>query len=310
VAYQLRQGESVRKGLRRVLRRQLTAATEALGGDRLSDRSVHQARKHIKKARAVLRLVERATDTREARHCLRHAGRLLSRLRDAAALTESAEQLCSSGSQALSPKACLALRNRLQQRRMSARGSVERHHAIEHARTVLERVRDSVDRWRWKAVGTRDISRATRRIYKRARRALAAAEGADAATRFHEWRKSVKLRWYALRLQELTVPAARRQAGRLARIGTWLGDDHNLAVLESTVSRDPSFSQSRDQISGLVRRRQGQLRRMVLKRGAAFFADTPKAFAKGLRQRPERPVAARRQRGRRPAVKAAHSAAA
>jgi hypothetical protein len=292
-----------------VLRRQLTAATEALAGDRISDRSVHQARKHIKKARAVLRLVERATDTKDARHCLRHAGRLLSRLRDAAVLSESAAQLCSSGRQALSQKTCLALRNRLQQRRMRVRGSVERHHAIEHARTVLERVRGSVDTWRWKAVGTRELSRATRRIYKRARRAMAAAEGAGDATRFHEWRKSVKLLWYALRLQELTVPAARGQAVRLARIGTWLGDDHNLAVLESTVSRDPSLSHGRDQISGLVRRRQKQLRQMLLKRGAAFFSDTPKAFAKGL-QRPEQPVAARRQRGPRSAVKAAHSAAA
>ena len=298
MAYQLRQGESVRKGLRRVLRRQLTAATEALGGDRLSDRSVHQARKHIKKARAVLRLVERATDTREARHCLRHAGRLLSRLRDAAALTESAEQLCSSGSQALSPKACLALRNRLQQRRMSARGSVERHHAIEHARTVLERVRDSVDRWRWKAVGTRDISRATRRIYKRARRALAAAEGADAATRFHEWRKRIKLLWYAVRLQART-PASHRQAAALARMGRWLGDDHNLDVLESTVGRNPSLAHSRERISMLVRGRQAQLRRMALKTGAAFFTPTAKAFGRSLREAREKPTARLRPRQRR-----------
>ena len=65
-----------------MLRKQLTAATEALGGPRVSDSSIHQARKHIKKARAVLRLVERATDIGEARDCLRHAARLLSRLRD------------------------------------------------------------------------------------------------------------------------------------------------------------------------------------------------------------------------------------
>ena len=59
MAYRLRRNESIPKGLRRLARRALkTAADELSRNDPPGDTAIHEARKGLKKARVLLRLVE------------------------------------------------------------------------------------------------------------------------------------------------------------------------------------------------------------------------------------------------------------
>src|SRR4051812_13759525 len=91
MAFRLRAQESVPHGLRRLAGKQLRAAREAL---RTSppppDEAIHEARKSIKKVRAVLELIasDGGKGTGGSRKRLRKVNRVLSHLRDGDAMLE------------------------------------------------------------------------------------------------------------------------------------------------------------------------------------------------------------------------------
>src|SRR4051794_31867359 len=81
----------------RILRKQVGKALEALNTDGpLADEVVHDARKRLKKARALLRLLREALGPRIYRRenaCLRDAGRPLTEVRDAKVLVDTFDEL-------------------------------------------------------------------------------------------------------------------------------------------------------------------------------------------------------------------------
>src|SRR5947209_13644627 len=87
MAYALHSGEALGEGVRRICRAQIRKALEAGRAKRSGDFSpVHQTRKHLKKTRAALRLLEgvvRQKEFRRAEKRLRNVARLLSEIRDA-----------------------------------------------------------------------------------------------------------------------------------------------------------------------------------------------------------------------------------
>src|SRR5262249_43493939 len=98
MSFQLRPEEALRKSLRRIVRRQMDAVLEELAaappGPR--DEAVHEARKSLKKIRAVLRLVRPAVGEkcyRRENTCFRDAGRPLTEVRDARILLETLDKL-------------------------------------------------------------------------------------------------------------------------------------------------------------------------------------------------------------------------
>jgi predicted secreted Zn-dependent protease len=68
MAFRLKPGRSVASEIRRIVLRQIEAATVGLKaiGDPESDEAVHDARRRVKKIRAVIRLVRPAQATRYA----------------------------------------------------------------------------------------------------------------------------------------------------------------------------------------------------------------------------------------------------
>ena len=97
MAYHLKPGESVPQGLRRIAAEQLGKAIEHLqstAGAR--DEHIHEARKAIKRLRALVRLVRRelGEETYALENmCLREAGQRLSGLRDATVLILTLDRL-------------------------------------------------------------------------------------------------------------------------------------------------------------------------------------------------------------------------
>ena len=98
MSFELKQGESLRKGVRRIVRKQLECAQDALedSGRESLDERIHSARKSFKRVRAVLRLVRYAVG-RSAyefeNEAFRDAGRPLSEVRDAKILIEALKSL-------------------------------------------------------------------------------------------------------------------------------------------------------------------------------------------------------------------------
>ena len=67
-------------------------------------------------------------------------------------------------------------------------------------------------------------------------RALTRQRAAD----FHEWRKHMKALWYELRLIDSCSRAVHRDVDALHRAETLLGEDHNVVVLCTGLSKDAS----------------------------------------------------------------------
>src|SRR5436190_13116827 len=97
MSYELRRDETLGDGLRRICRKQIELAlTIARGETETDDTPVHETRKHLKKARAALRLVEKEIGRglfKGQDHCLRDVGRLISDIRDAEVRLQTVRQL-------------------------------------------------------------------------------------------------------------------------------------------------------------------------------------------------------------------------
>src|SRR3954471_5610141 len=87
MSYELRNDEALAESIRRICCDQINQGLEIANGTRETDDTpVHQIRKHLKKARAALRLVRKEIGRglfREQDHALRDVGQLISDVRDA-----------------------------------------------------------------------------------------------------------------------------------------------------------------------------------------------------------------------------------
>ena len=85
MSFALKPGESIRRELRRIARKELGSASERLLEGHRDDDDVHEGRKSVKKVEALVRLLDQigfAPAKKDVKR-LRAARRTLSRLRDA-----------------------------------------------------------------------------------------------------------------------------------------------------------------------------------------------------------------------------------
>ncbi len=97
MSYELKHDQTLGDNLRRICRKQIEAAIAVAAGEKKSsDTPVHEVRKHLKKARAALRLIRKEIGHglfREQDRCLRNVGRLTSEIRDAEVRLQTVRQL-------------------------------------------------------------------------------------------------------------------------------------------------------------------------------------------------------------------------
>src|SRR5438445_12869636 len=97
MSYQLKHRETLGENLRRICRQQIERASAVAKGEKKpNDTPVHETRKHLKKARAALRLVRKEIGRglfRQQDYCLRDVARLISEIRDAEVRLQTVRQL-------------------------------------------------------------------------------------------------------------------------------------------------------------------------------------------------------------------------
>jgi CHAD domain-containing protein len=283
MAFELRADESVRHGLRRLARKELGSTQERIGGDRPpGEDAIHDARKSVKKVRAILELI--AADDGHgldgAKRLLRDVNRMLSCLRDADAMIATLALLQSRHPDLFSEHGYARIRRQLLERRQQAVAEASRATWKELARS-LRAVRRAARRWRPDQRGFGALAPGIRATCRRGRHALTRARRTDAADDFHAWRKEMKVLWYALRLIGAGTPAVTRDIRALHNAEHWLGDDHNLAVLCGTLANDPTVCQSPVDVHRLqcaVDAMQRDLRHKAVRRTHAIFAARPREY--------------------------------
>ncbi len=252
--------------------------------------AIHEARKHLKKTRALLRLVRPALGTKACRRendALREAGLALSGARDADVLVETADKLAERAAGRLSADVLGQLREALAAeaaRGREAGGGPADLAAVERAlRDAVARV----DRWPLDGAGPGDVLAGISRAYDRGREAFAVARGEPTPERLHEWRKRAKDLWYHQRLLRDVWPAVMAaQAAEAHALTELLGDDHDLAVLmerlHAPAPLTPAVDAEREALLALAAERGDELRVAATRLGRRVYAESPKAFARRL----------------------------
>jgi CHAD domain-containing protein len=293
-AYRLRASEPVADGIRRIARGQIDSAHDDLEGasGRKLGPAVHDARKSLKRLRALVRLSRDAIgdDTyRLENNAFRDAGRKLAGARDAKVLVETLDTVEEAAGAELQRGASGGLRAQLESEHDDALESLRDGGATAAVLDDLEKARARVATWTFHTDGFEALEPGLRRVYRRGRNAMHASAAEPSTENFHEWRKRVKDLWHAA---QATRPASPKRmktlASRLHELSDLLGDDHDLAVLCTYVERHPQCFENRDAaqaLTAVIERRRGVLQEQALRRGGELYADSPKSFTRSLARR-------------------------
>ncbi|MDD5304514.1 MAG: CHAD domain-containing protein [Elusimicrobia bacterium] len=250
-----------------------------------SSRGVHEARKSLKRARAVLKLGRSSSVERQsvlADDACRRAARALAPLRDDRVFAVTLEALLARGADDFSREARalgrdLALRARRAEARALARGA-----AFRRARAALRACARVLAPDVFARAVSASLEDGLRESYRRGRRAYRAARSDPGKGRFHALRKRAKRLLHEL---EGLTPRPRGARGAtleaLRSLTKVLGDENDLALLRRRLARAPDGG-APAAIRRYARKRQRRLRRRSLVLAKRLFAERPASFARGL----------------------------
>jgi CHAD domain-containing protein len=289
---------------------QLAIGSNPIEDDRTGSRAadpaelVHEARKAIKRMRALARLLRDELGEREfsrVNSSLRSAGRRLGGARDADVRLATLRELIERHPHALVPP------------RGPSNGNEPRHEGIRRLEEELQReclnnsrpsdidevladiaaMREQLARWSLVDIDFDTLSPGLRRVYCEGRRRYARClrghergHGPDEQD-VHDWRKRVKSLYYALdMLGAKNAKGARRSARHADRLGDLLGSEHDLWMLCAYVEEHPEAfgtdMASKDELLKRIEQRRRHLRKRALSLGARLYKRKPGRFTRRI----------------------------
>jgi CHAD domain-containing protein len=277
-AYRLQPKEPLPEGIVRIARGRIDHAVDELRGktDSTPAQAVHEARKDLKKLRALLRMARgelgESTFARE-NACFRDAGRELAAARDTDVMLDTLKAL------ELSSGLGWELRKALQAQG-ARNGDGGREAAAAGVVTRLREARARVDDWPLQRDSFGALRDGLERTYRRGRRDFRAVRADPSVEALHEWRKRVKELWYHHRLLRQIWPPVMQAVGDQAHeLADRLGDDHDLAMLADWV-REHTDADS--ELFDAVDRRRAELQADAMTLGARLYADKPSGYVRRL----------------------------
>ncbi|HEY5743490.1 MAG TPA: CHAD domain-containing protein [Terrimicrobiaceae bacterium] len=282
MSYRLRK-KSLPVEVRRVTREELEGVLKEVltVTPRRRSTAVHEARKHIKKVRALIRLLRRGmgdTFYKQENAALRKAAQRISPIRDAHVHVQTIKKLMA--------------------RSRAHRGTFKRIYDVMSAR--LKKVLDDREQsdwskevaadietalcrlknWSLKGLKTDSLGNGLKAAYKKARRALAIARDDPTDAHLHELRKCVKDLWYDLRLLEGGCPAPiKALTKRMKELGARLGDDHDLGMLLAARTDNPLPGPTEwEALEKTLASHRPQSQRATLRLATKVMARKPRAF--------------------------------
>jgi CHAD domain-containing protein len=301
MAYRLSIADDVATSVRACAREQLAGAIDRLEQAHEDPvEAVHDARKHVKKLRALLRLVRPALGAdayRAENAALRDVGRGLSAARDADVLRATVAVLAERCAGRLPAATFEGVRTALAAAAATpGDGAAERATAIAELRAAAERV----EAWMLEDAGWGTVVAGIARAYRRGRDAGAAAREEPTVEHLHDWRKRVKDLWYHERLLAPAWPAVIGAHGEEAHaLSELLGDEHDLAVLRERLAGlelPPDAAADLPALVELIEERREELRARAHRLGHRLYAESPKAFARRIERYVETAVGESRAR--------------
>jgi CHAD domain-containing protein len=290
MSYRIVPGEPAADEVRRVARGRIDHAIDELRGNSESSRAqaVHEARKDIKKLRALLRLVRGELGDEVYAHensCFRDTARQLSGVRDADVMILTLADLERRYGEL--PGAARRLRPALVAHRFRVSAGSTRP-ATQTAIDTLTAARERVDEWPLEGEGFELFEEGLARGYRRGRKAYRRARQLPSAEHVHEWRKRVKDLWYHVSLLEgAWKPVMSALADEAHELSDRLGDEHDVSVLIEWAHRHAGALNGADPMlrgfDAIGESRRRELQAEAFSYGSRLYADKPSAFVARIR---------------------------
>lgn len=286
--YSFKPHHALSRDMRDIVDRQLTLALQRLKsvGTPRSDDAVHEARRHLKKIMALLRLTRPALGAEQARALarIRMASKLLAPIADAEALVDTAHLLGTGRAPRLGHSTITVMRAGLLAREASVGRRAVFDKVLPRVARMLRSEQKRVAAWKPRANGFQALAPGLERSMRRARRAMRRTEKTKDADAFHLWRRRVKDLWLQVRLLQARCGTSLNVIERqLDQLDGLLGQHHNLALLE-TVLLDVPLPSRRATAHSLraLRSRRLELGRKALALGARTLQQKPHAFVRHI----------------------------
>ena len=284
MAYQIKASDpDLGAALRRIADNQLRGAIAATRNQEDPEVGIHEARKHCKKLRGLLRLVRTGfRDHAEENAAIRDAARLSSTLRDTTVLLETHDALMAAPGVARADFA--QVRGALTRARDEAFHADDVPGTLADQRAALEAILERSADWKVKGKAADVIGEGVATGWKRAAGTMPDRPGGTDPEKIHEWRKRAKDHWYQARLLRGIWPGPMKvHAAQCDRLTGLLGDHHDLAVYEEFLdsNRAPGIEAERMiELRRIVSTRQDALEREAWSLGARLFAPPLKSLPK------------------------------
>ena len=282
--FHFKKKESMPDAIWRLCRERVDAALDYLkaGGPQ----AVHNVRREIKKLRSILRLVRGEIGEsvyRKNTVALRTAAKRLTALRDAQMELNTFEKLAGHFGHKLSARTLSKMKKALQKNCRAEERKFLRDGSIRAVNQILRKLKRRAGNWAVKSNDWAVLETGLKKTYCRGRETLETVREKPLPENFHEWRKRVKDLWHELRLLGPARPKRLRMAvDELEMLGKYLGDDHDLVMLEGFLASRLKAAGDADKLNESACSRQRKLRAAALKLGGRFYSEKPDRFCRRI----------------------------
>jgi CHAD domain-containing protein len=278
MTYRFKLREPIASEAGRIGIEQIDMAVKRLTSRQDPDAGIHDARRCLKRLRALLRIIRPAlsdADYRKQSRNLAEIGRRLAPERDRIvmlATLSKIERKFGPLPQGAPERVGAALADQV---RPSIRGA-----KVQKRKELLAGLRQSGEffkRLKRKRIAPEHLSEGIERSYRRARQAQRHSFRDPSDEAFHSWRKAVQQHWRHMQLMSRAWPEVLGgRASEARELSRLLGEDHDLAVLATFTKKFAAGevpADGRRKIIACCRAWQAELRDLAKFRGARLFAE-------------------------------------
>ena len=277
MSFCIQNGESADQALHRLLNERTQRARKKLT-EPLGDAAIHEARRELKRVRAVLDLAQahvRSKDHRRWRRRLHRCSQELAGARDARARVQSLSLISAVDRAGIANGFWKGLDRRLHKEASTLTRRLNRQHRPRRVRRWLKELAEEFRSRRWAVPGWPELGERIRETYRRGRRCLRRVQAKPSARNQHRWRRCTKELGYQLALlQPKDSTSLAGWAHGLERLGDHLGEDHDLFLLREFVRSErwePPFKADRDKLLRVIQERRREISADALNLGKRLF---------------------------------------
>lgn len=287
MAFQLKKNEPLSHGARRIIREQTSKVQKCLtlaSRGKKTKVQVHEARKSLKKLRAIHELFRRDISKKKYHkytNCYQGVAHHLAPTRDADVMIDTLKKLSQLNAGHVPKTVFRKPLQYLQTKSQGlAHGSLKRKDFL-HYNEVLLRNGAADPKKVWKGLPHRwkTLNQGLKPLYKKSANAFSKTKQERTLEHFHQWRKSVKQLWYSLRILKVLEPVTFNSIDhKLSQLEALLGEDHDFAVLDQTLRNAGKKIGDATIVLNLIKKRQRVLQNKALRIGSSFYTKKPSQF--------------------------------